>query len=836
MRTSLAGSGGAEAIKSEIRRLNLELRQDLAEIQQIYRYAPVGLCLMDMNYRFVRINERMAEINGRPIEAHLGRTLHEVIPDLADRVLELYRPVYERGESVLNVELRGVTASHPGTERHWLANFFPFRSDAGDIIGLIGAVVDITERKHAELTIRDSEERFRTIFNSVSDGILVLDLETAAFVQVNRRACELFGYAADELLQSSIADLSENQSTEAADSTLMRIERARSGIGQTFEWRAKTKDGDLLWIEVALRRAAFGGCDLLLATMHDIMNRKRAEERVQQQKHLLDTALENMSQGLCMFDADGRVILFNERYTKMMNLSAASLKGRSLADVIEFRRTNGEVLGDSVEFSARMVAEASEGKSRSRVIETSGGRSLRLVEQPMQGGGWVSTFEDITDGRKAQAQISHMARHDALTNLPNRTLFREQLEKALSRAARKARVAVLCLDLDHFKDVNDSLGHPVGDALLKEVARRLSECVRSGDTVSRLGGDEFAVIQAGSELQDTEATALAGRIIEVIGAPFVIQGHQMIIGASIGISVAPDDGIDPDQLLRNADMALYRAKADGRGTYRFFETGMDARAQARRLLELDLRASLLRDEFEIYYQPILDLKSNRIVCFEALVRWNHSIRGMTSPIDFIPLAEETGLIVPIGDWVLQKACTDAVGWPPDVSVAVNLSPVQFKNRNLVPSVIAALSASGLAANRLELEITEAVLLLDSGATLAVLHKLRNLGIRISMDDFGTGYSSLSYLRSFPFDKIKIDQSFVHELASRGDSMAIVRAVTGLGKSLGISTTAEGVETKEQLTLLRREGCTEVQGYLFSAPRPAAEVEKMLSDSRLSVVA
>jgi len=283
-------------------------------------------------------------------------------------------------------------------------------------------------------------------------------------------------------------------------------------------------------------------------------------------------------------------------------------------------------------------------------------------------------------------------------------------------------------------------------------------------------------------------------------------------------------------------MALYRAKADGRGTYRFFEAGMDARAQARRLLMLDMRAALLRGEFEVYYQPIYDLETDRIICFEALVRWNHPLRGITLPADFIPLAEETGLIVPIGDWVLRKACMDAVSWSQDVCVAVNLSPAQFKNRNLVPSVIAALSASGLAANRLELEITESVLLQDSEATLAALHKLREFGIRISMDDFGTGYSSLSYLRSFPFDKIKIDQSFVHELASRGDSMAIIRAVTGLGKNLGIATTAEGVETNEQLALLRAEGCTEVQGYLFSKPRPAADVEDMLSEGRLRVVA
>jgi diguanylate cyclase (GGDEF)-like protein/PAS domain S-box-containing protein len=563
---------------------------------------------------------------------------------------------------------------------------------------------------------------------------------------------------------------------------------------------------------------------------------RQSKAKLRQQKILLDTALENMSQGLCMYDADGRVVLFNERYSKMTGLPAALLKGRSLLDLLHQRKASGEFAGDPEAYVAQLMAKVREGKSNNTVLEVSARCTLRVVDHPMRGGGWVTTLEDITDWLEAQAQISHMARHDALTNLPNRRLFREQLQQALRRITPNERVAVFCVDLDDFKEVNDSLGHPLGDDLLKEVAHRLSGCVRIRDTVSRLGGDEFAIVQIGGDPQPLEASSLASRLVEVVGAPYDIDGHQVIIGTSIGISVAPDDGCDPDQLLKNADMALYRAKAEGRGTYRFFEAGMDARAQARRLLMLDLRAALLRGEFEVYYQPIYDLETDRIICFEALVRWNHPLRGITPPADFIPLAEETGLIVPIGDWVLRKACKDAASWSQDVCVAVNLSPAQFKNRNLVPSVFAALSASGLAANRLELEITESVLLRDSAAALAALHKFREFGVRISMDDFGTGYSSLSYLRSFPFDKIKIDQSFVQELALRGDSMAIVRAVTGLGKSLGIATTAEGVETNEQLALLRSEGCTEVQGYLFSKPRPAADVESMLSEGRLRVVA
>ncbi|MFN5489404.1 MAG: EAL domain-containing protein [Bradyrhizobium sp.] len=562
-----------------------------------------------------------------------------------------------------------------------------------------------------------------------------------------------------------------------------------------------------------------------LSLIASILDR-RAKTELHKQKVVLDTALENMSQGLCMFDADGRIMLFNERYSEIMGRNRVPLQGRLLIDVLQDLHSIGEWDGDPTEFCNALVAEARAGNGATRIVNRND-RAIRVVDQPMKGGGWVATFEDITEWQQAQEQISHMARHDALTNLPNRTLFREQLEKASRLAKRTDQVAVLCLDLDHFKEINDTLGHPIGDALLREVARRLGECVTEHDTVARLGGDEFAIVQFCSNCEPSVVSSLASYVVERIAAPYEIEGHQLVIGVSIGISLAPEDGKDPDELLQKADLALYRAKADGRGTYRFFETGMDARAQARRLLERDLRLALEHDEFEVYYQPIRDVEGDRVVAFEALARWNHGLRGLIAPNNFIPVAEETGLIVPLGEIVLRKACFEAAGWPADIAVAVNLSPVQFKNPNLVSSVRAALDASGLSPDRLELEITESVLLQNSEATLAVLHELRGFGVRISLDDFGTGYSSLSYLRSFPFDKIKIDRSFVTDLATREDSMAIVRAVTGLGKSLGIVTTAEGVETDTQFDLLRREGCTQAQGYLFSPPRPAADVAKML---------
>ncbi|ENZ77695.1 putative bifunctional diguanylate cyclase/phosphodiesterase, partial [Caulobacter vibrioides] len=439
----------------------------------------------------------------------------------------------------------------------------------------------------------------------------------------------------------------------------------------------------------------------------------------------------------------------------------------------------------------------------------------------------LGVSEDIAERKRAEAQIARLAHYDPLTELPNRVLFQKSLAEALARRARNGdQLAVHFIDLDRFKTVNDTLGHPLGDALLRVAAERLRNCVREGDTVARLGGDEFAVVQTG--LKDmTGATRLAERVVEAMSAPFDLQGHQVVIGASVGVSVAPSDGEDADELLKKADMALYRAKAEGRGAFHFFEHAMDEQLQARRALELDLRRALQAGEFELFYQPLYNLGDERVTGCEALLRWRHPERGMVSPADFIPLAEEIGLIVPLGEWVLRKACAEAAQWPDHVRLAVNLSPAQFRDRGLVRTVVSALAGSGLPAQRLELEITESVLLQDSQSNMTMLHDLKALGVRISMDDFGTGYSSLSYLRSFPFDKIKIDQTFVRDILEDSDAMAIIKAVLDLGSSMGIVTTAEGVETLEQLNALRGQGCAEIQGYFISRPAPAAEIAKML---------
>jgi diguanylate cyclase (GGDEF)-like protein len=557
---------------------------------------------------------------------------------------------------------------------------------------------------------------------------------------------------------------------------------------------------------------------------------QQVERNLSEENARFDAALNNMSQGLVMFDSSARMVVCNKRYLDMFGLSRDVVKpGNTLRNVLDHRERTGSLsAGDAEPYAADILAAVAKRMPFSKIANLPDGRVISTINQPTVDGGWVATHEDITERLRAEEKIKHLAHHDALTDLPNRVTFYNRLETVLGRQRRSETIAVFSLDLDRFKSVNDTLGHPAGDLLLQAAADRMRSCVRSEDVVARLGGDEFAIVQV-SSAQMSEVGALATRLIEVVGAPYDLDGHQVVVGASVGISVAPNDGNKPDGLMKNADLALYRAKADGGGIYRFFELEMDARMQARRAIELDLRKAIVNGEFELYYQPIVDVKSEHITSCEALIRWHHPERGMIAPLEFIPVAEETGLIVPLGEWVLRQACAQAARWPDHVTVAVNLSPAQFKSRNLLATVVNALAASGLPAKRLELEITELVLLQDNDGAFAVLRQLRDLGIRIAMDDFGTGYSSLGYLRSFPFDKIKIDQSFIRDLSSKEGSIAIIRAVVGLSSSMGITTTAEGVETKEQLARLTLEGCDEVQGFLFSPPRPAKELQRLFDE-------
>jgi diguanylate cyclase (GGDEF)-like protein len=542
-------------------------------------------------------------------------------------------------------------------------------------------------------------------------------------------------------------------------------------------------------------------------------------------------AVNNMSQGLCMFDAERRLVICNSNYAKIYGLPPDLVQpGTTLEDILAYRYQHGiHPIEGKEEYHRRRFELVDNGKDAVDTVELQDGRVLSILHHPMEDGGWVSTHQDITEQRNNEARIRHLARHDALTDLPNRLLFRETMDGAEQRIKRRETLAVLAIDLDHFKIVNDTLGHGVGDAVLRLVAERLRACCREGDEIARLGGDEFAIL-TGPLAEGSDAAAIANRVVKQMAEPFDVEGHNIMIGASVGIAVAPGDGQISETLLKNADLALYRAKNEGRGAYHFFEKGMDATLQERRALEFGLRHALAANEFKLVFQPLFNLKEGRICCLEALLRWYHPERGTIPPSEFIPIAEDTGLIVGIGEWVLREACKAAVGWPDDVRVAVNLSTAQFHNRGLLNHIKSALEISGLKPRRLELEVTESLLLANSEATLQTLHALRKLGVRISMDDFGTGYSSLSYLRSFPFDKIKIDQSFVKDLSAKEDSRAIVSAVIGLGRSLGMSTTAEGVETEAQLDLVRQQGCTEVQGFLFSPPLPGSAISKLFAET------
>ena len=551
----------------------------------------------------------------------------------------------------------------------------------------------------------------------------------------------------------------------------------------------------------------------------ELLQKKGEFERLNLQ---LDAAINNMPLGLSMFDAQERLLVCNKRYAEMYDLPGDLTRpGTVHCAVWDYATRKGarHFQGDGP------GSVPGTNQPASMIVELGCNRIVSISRQPLKGGGWVALHEDITLRRRQEQEITHLARHDPLTNLANRALFREQLQQALTRLGNGQGFAVLCLDLDHFKSVNDTLGHPVGDALLKHVSERLARCVRHGDLVARLGGDEFAIIQANVR-DPVQTETLAARIVETVSKPYEIEGQRIDISTSIGMTLAPRDSTDADELMKNADLALYRTKSDGRHGYSFFRTEMNDRIQVRRALEIDLRKALDQEEFELFYQPLVCLNTQKVTGFEALLRWQHPVRGTIAPAEFISVAEEIGLISEIGAWAMHQACAAAARWPRRVKVAINLSPLQIK-RNLIELVLQALALSGLPPERLELEITESVLLQDSQNTLAMLYQLRQLGVRIAMDDFGTGYCSLSYLRSFPFDKIKIDRAFISGIEHAEESRAIVETIVSLSRSLGMSTVAEGIESTEQLEMVRACGCQEAQGYLFSPPIPSSEVHPML---------
>jgi diguanylate cyclase (GGDEF)-like protein/PAS domain S-box-containing protein len=571
-----------------------------------------------------------------------------------------------------------------------------------------------------------------------------------------------------------------------------------------------------VWLALGVAAASavilIAGAVGMVFDQHLVRRSSREAERL---RALVDATFEGI-----LIQADGIALDLNESLAALLGYERNALIGRPVHELL--MQDPPRMQRNETNASQALESECLRSDGARVPVEILG-RPIEYDGRPAR----VIAVRDVTERRASEARIHRLAYHDALTELPNRVLFREHLQRALGRVQRGNNLAVLSLDLDRFKVVNDTLGHQVGDGLLRAAAQRLLGCVRKADLVARLGGDEFAIVQE-EAAQPTEATALCRRLVQALSLPFEIDGHQVVVGVSIGVMLATAEGcLDADTLLKSADLALYRAKNDGRGTWRFFEAEMDAQMQARRMLELDLRQALAKGQLAVHYQPLVSTGGGRVSGLEALLRWSHPERGMVSPALFIPLAEEIGLIGTIGAWVLRRACADAAGWPGEPRIAINLSPAQFRDNKLAGQVAAALADAGLPASRLELEVTESLLLGDDAEILGMLHELRRLGVRIAMDDFGTGYSSLSYLRRFPFDKIKIDQSFVRGLAKQEDCTAIIRAVVGLGRSLGMAVNAEGVETAGQLALLRAEGCAEVQGYLFSEAQPAYEIAHLL---------
>jgi diguanylate cyclase (GGDEF)-like protein len=551
------------------------------------------------------------------------------------------------------------------------------------------------------------------------------------------------------------------------------------------------------------------------------MTRKEAAlaARFEEQANRFDIALNNMSHGLCMLDPQDRLQVWNERFLELLHLHGAPVRvGMRISQLVRHSIRAGNHKSKSVKQVINELARGlREDKFDQFYTSVDGDRTIAVSRRMMAGGGSVVILEDVTERKRAQERITHLAKFDELTGLANRAQFRERITAMLAGVHdHDHHITVHLIDLDRFKAINDTLGHPIGDKLLKEVAFRLSTVIHPHDMITRFGGDEFVVLQTITDRRQ-DADWLAQRLARTLNEPFEIDGHRIDIGASIGIAMAPTDGIDADELLKKADMALYAAKNSGGGGHRFFAMDMEEAVQERRALELDLRDALGSDQFRLNYQPLIDLRTGRVTTCEALMRWKHPVRGEVPPAVFIPIAEETGMIVALGEWALNRACVEAATWPHGVKVAVNLSPVQFRDRGLALQVVTALAKSGLPAQRLELEVTERLLLEDNDGTLGTMQQLNNLGVALSLDDFGTGYSSLNYLRKFPFHKIKIDQSFVADLGDESGVRAIIGAVASLGAGLNMTVVAEGIETEEQMKLVATQGCHEGQGYLFGRP-------------------
>jgi diguanylate cyclase (GGDEF)-like protein len=790
-----------------------------------------GFMVVDAEERVTDFNARAIEIVGYPEGVmSVGAAVFDLVRSSAalghhpgQSVEQVYAAWRERLATGQPSNRIGYTSDGRTTK----VGYAPVRDGAWVV-----SYEDISARVDAERALARQNERFSAALTNMPHGVAMFDADKR-LILCNPGYSELYGLPPE---------------LTVAGTPLERILDYRASIGNAprdmasyfdvaNEVRATGIPGvahvelaDGRSVRIAHNSMKGGG---YVVTHEDISARIEAERALAVQNERFSAALTNMPHGVAMFDADKRLILCNSGYSEFYELPLELTKaGTPLQRILDYRASIGNAPMNMASYFDVANEVSATGVPGVAHIELEDGRTVRIAHNSMESGGYVVTHEDITEVVSAEAHIQYMGSHDNLTGLPNRTLLEDRISEALLHLRPSGMFCVHYLNLDNFKSVNEVHGYSAGDLLLKEAVARLEACLSHIDTLARVGGDEFVVLQA--DIQKPEqAGILARRLLETMAEPFDPSGQRVYLGVSIGVSVCPGDGDDPGTILRHANMAMYRSKSEGRATYRFFEVAMDARLQWRRLLELDLRRAVANQEFELHYQPQVDAETQSITGCEALLRWRHPTRGMVPPSEFIPIAEEIGVIIPLGAWVIDRAIRDAATWPKHISLSINLSPAQFKGAALFESVVSALSASGLSPLRLDLEITESALLAESESTIATLNYLRGLGARIVMDDFGTGYSSLSYLRSFPFDKIKIDRSFIKDLGETGESSVIVKAVAALGAALGMKITAEGVETAEQFRMVRDHGCTEVQGYYFGRPCHAQALLELFREKEAS---
>ncbi len=820
----------------------------------------IGLVLFDSGSRITLWNPWMARASGIGPDEALGKTVTDLFPELAgSRIDKAIGEATATGmaavlSSSLNKTLfplsclnRIADTADSSEPMHQIVVIKPLSLDSDGGRMCLVQVFDVTSMAQREVLLRQqartmealaenyrlSELHTRAIVDHTADAIVTFG-EDGAIGTYNPAAESIFGYTLSAIVGKKVTVLIPalaNGDGELVAEGFLAGRREVVGI---------RKLGTPFPLDLSLSAMELGGQRLFVAIGHDITRRKQAEDEVRAQKEWLSTLINALPDLVCFTDGMGRWLVANKCYLDMAGLTAVDYRGRTAADLARHAPTQADFLLASGETDERSWTEGMPIAYEQTINAPDGCTKvydmlkIPLFEPDGSRRGLVQVGRDITDRKLAAARIQHLAHHDALTGLPNRVLFQERLRQALAQAKRAGdRVALMFLDLDKFKDVNDTLGHHVGDLLLRAVAKRLLRCVRETDTVARLGGDEFAVLL--TNLPDPAgASTVAEAIIAALADPFGLEEHEVMTSTSIGITVFPDDAGDADQVLRHADLAMFRSKAEGRNTYHFYVSDMDAEVQARKVLERDLRAALGTDQLDLHYQPLIEVASGRIVGCEALLRWRHPERGWISPSEFIPVAERTDLILPLGRWVLHQACRQGQAWIraglPPLKMAVNLSPAQFKHRPALLTMISdILDQTGFAPDLLQLEITEGIAMQNVEGTIDLLRQLRELGALISIDDFGTGYSSLNYLKRFPVDKLKIDRSFVVDVGLHPGNASVVEAIVNLGHSLGTQVNVEGVETRQQLDFLIAHGVDEAQGFFFSRALPADDFAELVRE-------